>query len=112
MGDFSGPLGPARSLKVSGPMIDFPTAPQIGTLLMLDNQAYELREARPASRNDGSPTMLLDWETQCPACGGPFTVTTGLKTKAINRRCRGCLKPHKPVTGKRGRKVQVRIIEP
>lgn len=93
-------------------MTDFAVPPDIGTLLMLDEQAYELREARPASRNDGSPTMLLDWETLCPACGVPFTVTTGLKTKSINRRCRACLKPCKPVKGRRGRKVRARIIEP
>jgi len=95
-------------------MIDFALPPPVGTVLMLDQQAYELREARPASRNDGTSTMLLDWETSCPDCGTAFVVTTGLKTKSINRRCSACKRPDRPVKGRRGRrgKVKVRIIAP
>lgn len=93
-------------------MIDFSSPPRPGTILQIDDQAYELREARPASRNDGSPTTLLDWETLCPACGDSFTVTTGLKAKGVNRRCPDCKRPAKPVKGKRSRKLSVRIVEP
>lgn len=93
-------------------MIDFALPPPVGTVLMLDQQAYELREARPASRNDGTSTMLLDWETECPDCRCSFIVTTGLKTKSVNRRCQGCKAPNRPVKGRRGRKVQVAVITP
>ena len=88
-------------------MIDFVFAPDAGTVVLLDDQQYELREARPASRNDGSHTVLLDWESICPVCGEAFVVTTGLKAKSLNRRCTACKNPNKPVKGKRGRKIKV-----
>ena len=91
-------------------MIDFSFAPMVGTTLALDDQIYELRESRPASRNDGSPTMLLDWETVCPACKLSFVTTTGLRAKSVNRRCGSCKNSNKPVKGKRGRKIKVVVF--
>ena len=79
--------------------------------MMLDDQRYELREIRPYVREDGGSTRLLVWETVCPKCGDPLDVITGLTGNQINRRCSDCKRPGKPVTGKRGRKVNVTIIE-
>lgn len=110
---FTGVFHPAWSRGANplgeGAMIDFAITPNVGTTISLDQQVYELRGLRPTSRVDGSPTTLLDWETECPTCKEPFTVTTGLKTKSINRRCSSCAKPFKPVKGKRSRKVKVMV---
>lgn len=93
-------------------MINFLTTPRIGTVLHLDGQAYELREVRPHVRRDGAPSKVLVWESLCPSCGAAFQVTSGLRSKALNRRCSGCAKVGRPVSRKRGRPVAVRVVKP
>ena len=93
-------------------MIEFATAPPIGTIVRLDDQAYELRGTKPHTRQDGSASMLLDWETQCPKCGAPFELTTGLKAQHLRRLCGACKDGAKLVKGRRGRKVKVSIELP
>jgi len=93
-------------------MIEFSTAPEVGSLLLIDSQEYELREVLDHVRKDGSGSSILVWESSCPACGSGFEVTTGLVAKGVNRRCGGCAKAGKPVKGKRGRKLKVEVIAP
>ena len=90
-------------------MIEFATPPKIGTLLKLDDQVYRLTEIEPHTRLDGTPTVLLVWCSTCPACNAGFVVKSGLKTKAINRRCGSCHNTGKPVLGRRNRKVKVQV---
>lgn len=87
----------------------FSAEPRAGTILRLDDQVYELRATEPHVRKDGGHTSLLVWEAVCPSCGGDFLVRTGLTAHSVNRRCSSCRKPHKPVKGKRGRKLKVEV---
>lgn len=94
-------------------MIDLPSPPEPGLVLMLDDQAYELREFRPHRKADGTMTELMVWETACASCGESFETLTPVKlSNTLTRRCSGCRKPGKPVKGKRGRKLSVQVIRP
>lgn len=82
--------------------VDFSKPPTIGTVISLDDQSYELIGAEPHTRKDGSPTHLLTWTSDCPRCGNPFLLKTGLVAKSLNRRCEPCrARAHRPVSGKR-----------
>lgn len=93
--------------------VDFRSVPDLGTIIRLDEQEYELREAEPTRRQDGSPTTLLHWSTVCPDCRAEFEVITGLVSSALPRRCRICrVKRTRPIKGRRGRKVKVVVVSP
>lgn len=96
----------------SWPVINFTTAPNVGTVLKLDSQEFELVRIVPYLRLDGTPSTLLVWEAACPSCGCKFEVKSGLKANAINRRCGSCKRVGKPVSGKRRRKVSVEVMCP
>lgn len=91
--------------------VNLATAPSIGASLWLDDQRYEIILVEPHLRRDGSASSILTWQSDCPRCGNPFTVTTGLVAKSINRRCGPCRKiAFRPVSGKkRSEKVRVRF---
>lgn len=93
-------------------LINFHAAPEVGTVLRLDEQVYELRDVEAYIRQDGVASALLVWESACPACGVGFVAKTGLSTHSINRRCVRCRKPNKPVKGKRGRRLKVEVTYP
>ena len=86
--------------------------PEIGVVVSLDDQVYELVGSRGHTRVDGSATTILEWSTNCAACGTTFIATSGIKPNALNRRCTNCRRQGKPVKGKRGRKVSVTVISP
>lgn len=90
--------------------VDLTSVPRIGFALWLDDQRYELVHSEPHIRRDGTRSSVLTWQTDCPRCGNPFTVTSGLVTKAINRRCEACRKvAWWPVSGKkRSEPIRVR----
>ena len=67
--------------------INFNACPKAGTILMKEGQRYELIALEPYMRSDGKMTTLLVWASHCAETGHPFQIKTGLKTKAINRRC-------------------------
>ncbi|HKR17644.1 hypothetical protein [Rhizorhapis sp.] len=90
---------------------DFSEQPTVGTVILLDEQQYELVGVEPYRRRDGRKTELLVWATQCANCQSPFEVKTPLRTNGFSRRCAACRKPGKPVQGKRGRKVKVAMVE-
>lgn len=89
--------------------IDFAVAPKIGTKISLDGQAYRLVETRGHRRLDGSDTSLLVWESRCPVCDVNFVAVTGLAQKSLNRRCKDHTKPRKPISGVKGRKVEIEV---
>ena len=99
-------------------MAVFAVEPPLGTRILLDDQAYELVEAEPYTRKtDGRPSRLLVWETSCAAdgCGASFRTKTGMTVTSLNRRCEGhrfTALRSKPVNGRRGRKVRVRVELP
>lgn len=84
---------------------------KIGTVVLLDEQAYELVGTEPHTRLDGGQTELLVWNSTCASCGDPLVCRTPGMTTWFSRRCSDCKRPGKPVTGRRGRKVNVTIIE-
>jgi hypothetical protein len=91
--------------------INFTSPPVLGSSIYLDDQRYELEAVQRHIRRDGRQTFVLTWRAECPRCGQSFVVTTGLVTKALNRRCEPCrVRARSPVSG-RGRKhvVGVRI---
>lgn len=90
-------------------MIEFIAPPPLGSVMHLDDQEYELIEVQPYDRIDGTASNLLVWSTICPTCKSEFKVKSGLRAKAINRRCSDCAKVGKPVKGRRGRKVRVTV---
>ncbi len=79
--------------------IKFTSLPAIGTVLMIDGQRYTLTAHRPHRRQDGQMTMVLCWESHCPTCGAPFTFTSSLSIRHVNRRCEQHRAPRKPVRG-------------
>lgn len=93
-------------------IFSFLSPPPHGTVVMLDEQAYELSAIEPYTRKDGAASSLLRWDTACPVCGVGFSVTTGLSARELTRRCLDHRKPSKPVKGKRSRRLNVQIIEP
>ena len=93
---------------------DFMKAPSLGTTLCLDEQSYELVAAEPYTRRtDGVQTVLLDWEAACPVdgCGTVFRCSTGLRVNYLPRRCEEHRNFTRPVKGKRGRRVKVKLYE-
>lgn len=93
-----------------GPLVRFDGAPEIGQIVMLDEQAYELIDVADYVRADGVHSHLLTWETQCPSCGQSFRMKSGSSFHP-NRRCKNCSRPGKPVKGKRGRRVSVALVD-
>lgn len=83
---------------------------EIGTVLKLDEQEYELTGFQDFIRGDGSTGKLIVWSTACPVCGCAFIATGTWRSTHLNRRCASCAKKGKPVKGKRGRKVRVTVI--
>lgn len=83
--------------------------PEIGTVVDLDGQSYEMRGTEPYTRKDGEQTTLIVWETVCPDCQSPFEVRSTVKSNGLTRRCKSCAKVGKPVKGRRGRKVRVKV---
>ena len=90
-------------------MIEFIAPPALGSVVLLDDQEYELIEVQPYGRIDGTASNLLVWSATCPTCKSAFEAKTGLRAKAFNRRCSKCAKTGKPVKGRRGRKVKVQF---
>lgn len=90
-------------------MFSFDAEPAIGTVLHLDDQAYEMIGTKPHERQDGTSTELLIWQTECATCGSNFEVMSGLRSSGLSRRCAEHRRAGKPVKGKRGRKVVVEI---
>lgn len=91
-------------------MLRFDHPPSIGTVILLDEQPFELSRTQPHIRLDGQRTTLLVWQTECAGCGDTIEVASPMKTNGLSRRCPSCRKPGKPVKGKRGRKVQIKVI--
>ncbi len=94
-------------------MFDFTAAvPAIGTVLRLDDQAFELVEVEDYRRTDGQMTVLLCWSANCADCGAPFAAKSPLKSSGIARRCPAHAQAGRPVSGRRGRgrKVRVEVI--
>lgn len=82
---------------------------EIGSVLYLDDQAYELIRIDDHRRADGTTTHLRVWRSACPNCSSPFEVKTVSRLAHINRRCTSCRRPGRPVKGKRGRRIKSRI---
>jgi hypothetical protein len=105
-----------RSLKTfdekeTGAMISFDTVPDVGTVVILDRQEYELAGTRPHQKADGSIVNLLVWETTCPVCKGSFETLTARNLGPTIRRCQEHRKAGKPVKGRRGRRLKVAVLE-
>ena len=93
----------------------FVTEPPLGTRILLDDQSYDLVAAEPYTRKtDGKPSSLLTWESCCPqpGCGEPFREKSGLAVSSLRRRCEAHRAGMKPVKGRRGRKIKVRVELP
>jgi hypothetical protein len=73
-------------------MIDATTM-QPGETLDYKGQPYVLLRRRPYTRQDGNPTTLADWQSQCPRCGQTFEQTTSMRLRWLNRRCSTCKQP-------------------
>jgi hypothetical protein len=67
-------------------MIELPD----GITVRHDGQDYRLVGGRLHARLDGTPTWLLVWETDCPACGDEFEVLTPRLFYYPKRFCDGC----------------------
>ena len=81
--------------------IDFNKTTAIGALLMKEGQRYELVAVKGHIRKDGTPTILLSWQSHCADCGSAFKIVTGLRVKgSVNRRCPLHTSPGRSVTAK------------
>jgi hypothetical protein len=92
------------------PKLAFDALPAIGTVLMLDKQAYELTDTRPYQRADGNMTTLLVWRSICPKCGDEFEATSTMRGSPPRRRCHAH-SGHSPISRRRKGGVRVQVIE-
>ena len=77
--------------------IDFTRPPKRGTVIHRAGQHYRLIDAKPYTRKDGTPSTLLTWEAYCCECGAHFQAKSGLRHKALYRRCQCHRTAGKPV---------------
>ncbi|MCR9069494.1 MAG: hypothetical protein NXH79_11680 [Rhodobacteraceae bacterium] len=78
--------------------IDFRLLPRPGTVLMLDGQRYIVVGSDLHIRTDGETVPIILWQSRCAECGQPFECRTGLKARALNRRCEEHRRPGKAAT--------------
>lgn len=67
-------------------MIELPD----GIIVRHDGQDYRLVGSRMHVRKDGTPTWLLLWESDCPACGDEFEAMTTRMFHYPKRFCDAC----------------------
>lgn len=91
-------------------MLNFEKEPAVGTVVWLDEQAFELAGTQDHIRKDGTATTLLVWQSECADCGAAIKFMSPRKISGLKRRCADCAKPGRPVRGKRGRKIDVRVV--
>ena len=58
--------------------------------VMHRGQDYRLIGWRNYVRKNGTPTVLLEWATDCPCCGDGFVCTTPRHFVYPRRRCEAC----------------------
>jgi hypothetical protein len=80
-------------------MSDFPE----GFSIVIDHQTYRPIGVREHIKLDGSPTRLIDFETECPTCGATFQCTSRMSVESLTRRCSACKAPGKRVSTERRR---------
>lgn len=79
--------------------IEFDKPPPVGYTHERYDNRYVLAEVRPYVRKlDGAPSFLLTWVGSCATCGCDFSVISGLRTKALNRRCKDHVEPLRAAT--------------
>lgn len=89
--------------------IQFLTTPRVGKVITFDDQRYVLVEHRLHYRKqDGEPTVILAWESQCADCGAPFATTTPLKVPYITRRCKKHRKLGRPMADTKASNTRLR----
>ena len=71
--------------------------PEMGTVLLLRGQRYELTGREHHQRIDGQATWVLHWASRCDECGATFAVTSPLVIRYLNRRCALHHRPGRPV---------------
>lgn len=89
-------------------IFDFSEAPPLGTVLMIDAQAFDLIAIEDHARQDGTLGQLLTWAARCGECGQPYHVISTLRSTGIARRCRSHRKPGTRVPGT-GKRVSARV---
>ena len=92
--------------------IFFPATPAVGTRMQIDLQVYEMLAVEPYVRRDGAITELLRWESMCAKCGATFHTTSTRRISSITRRCAEHRRAGSPVSGRRGKSVNVTIVPP
>lgn len=81
---------------MSNPMNDAMVAAmsRLGEAQDYKGQGYVCVAVSPHTRRDGSPTVLLGWESECAECGETFSFKTPNTGKfEPNRRCQAHRKP-------------------
>jgi hypothetical protein len=89
--------------------IDFRLLPRPGTVLMLDGQRYVVVGSDLHIRTDGETVPIILWQSRCAECGQPFECRTGLKARALNRRCEKHRRPGKAATAAGLKRVGMHI---
>lgn len=72
---------------MSARLFAFKCTPKLGRKVVIENQVYRLIDTGIHRRKDGCYLARLTWQSECPTCGEPFTVTSGLSALTLNRRC-------------------------
>lgn len=74
-----------------------------GFHIVHDGQAWQPLAVRDHQRLDGTETVFIDWQTNCPTCGDEFIITTGatFHTGRLVRRCQSCKHPGRRVSKER-----------
>lgn len=67
-------------------MNEFPS----GFCIVWDGQEYRPAGSRSYTKQDGSPSLLFDWDTECPRCEAAFRASTGAKFTSPRRFCDAC----------------------
>lgn len=62
----------------------------IGTILLLDDQRYDMVRYQPFECADGRIVQQMVWASTCPKCGDAFEAVSPGLGKMPRRRCDSC----------------------
>lgn len=78
--------------------VDFDEEPAIGSLIPFDGVTFSVVGYEDYVRRDGTPSMLIVWNSRCVDCGDEIEIRTGMKSRGITKRCEKHRKKGKPAT--------------
>lgn len=65
----------------------FETLPSKGTVYRQGDREFRLVDSENYTRQDGTPSHIVTWESDCQTCGRPYRGKSGLSAKWLAVNC-------------------------